>query len=128
MGHTRSFSDPSASSEKTDKVETVIPSSRTGSTRPTHNGIAYPFRLKVPQTEQGDRNSSIITLDSDGEGDGDGEGTDRAHKDEATKISHTNGIGSEATESEKGDVVVKGEGKNVERPPIERFVTAAELL
>jgi acetyl esterase/lipase len=93
--------------EDLERVETIIPPSQSGTTRPTHDGIAYPFKLKMPETEDSERNPSIMTLHSDGVDEEDNDGLD--------------GI---LTDDKKDD----GEKGLVERPPIERFVTAREEL
>jgi hypothetical protein len=91
---------------------TVIPPSRTGtSTRPTHDGIAYPFKLKV---DDGDekivRNPSMVTLDSD----------------DANSTSSRKSAGvDEALDRLNG---VDSKEKVKERPGVERFFTAAEAL
>jgi hypothetical protein len=43
---------------------TVIPPSDTTSTRPTADGIAYPFKLKVPDDDMRSTNASMMTLES----------------------------------------------------------------
>jgi acetyl esterase/lipase len=88
-------------SKDSEQIETVIPPTETGTTRPFHDGIAYPFKLKVPETEGAKRNSSIMTLQSDGEDEGEGE--------------------QEALDT-------KSETSRPERPEMERFVTAREEL
>ena len=93
--------------EGEEKIETVIPPSESGTTRPFHDGIAYPFKLKVPETKGAKRNSSIITLHSDG--------------DDERDVDEADGISREG-DKDTGENSIPG------RPPIERFVTAKEEL
>lgn len=89
-------------------VETVIPPSRTGSsTRPTHAGIAYPFKLKVEDGEGKEevKNPSMITLEGD--------------EDEQLTVGGVD---------EALDNLNRVQGQEKERPKPERFVTAAEML
>lgn len=87
---------------------TVIPISKNGATtRPQHDGIAYPFKLKVDDGEGNHTNwnASLVTLDSGESG-------------------RANGV-KEALNKLNG--VVTNEEKE-ERPGVERFYTAADHL
>ena len=77
---------------------TIIPQSDTLSTRPTRDGIAYPFKLVV-EGEGRDVNASTVTLTS---------------------------LQADGVAEEEEPRPIKRE--NVERPTIERFVTAQEDL
>ncbi|KAK3063581.1 hypothetical protein LTS18_014406 [Coniosporium uncinatum] len=43
-------------------MPTVIPPSDTETTRPTHGGVAYPFKLRVTEEDGRERNASTVTL------------------------------------------------------------------
>jgi len=43
---------------------TLIPTTNTTSTRPIAGGIAYPFKLKIPDDDVKSTNASMMTLDS----------------------------------------------------------------
>jgi hypothetical protein len=78
---------------------TIVPESDTLSSRPTRNGVAYPFKLQVEGAGKG-VNASTLTLNSVNEG---------VVEDEALE------------EKDKKDM-------EVERPDVERFVTTSEAL
>jgi hypothetical protein len=90
-----------------DEIPTIVPPSQSGTTRPTHDGIAYPFKLKVPESEGRERNPSIMTLHSESDAEA-GPGMD-------------DGLPNE-------EVLDKSVTGALERPPIERFFTAQEAL
>lgn len=92
-------------------VCTVIPPSKNGATtRPKHDGIAYPFKLKVDDEEgtHTSRNSSIVTLDG-----GDAMSAQSGRTDGA----------EEALKKLEG--AERSKTPN-ERPSVERFYTAAD--
>lgn len=105
-----------------DAVATVVPATETRSTRPTRAGVAYPFKLKVEGEDEGGAwrrlNASTVTLDSVSLGDGD-----------AAAVG--DGLGGEIRVGEDG---LGGGGRaerredRLERPGVERFVTAREEL
>lgn len=90
--------------------ETLIPPTDTLSTRPTRGGIAYPFSLKV-EGEGREVNASTITLQSVSVQDGEG-------------IASAVASSSPLVETEK-KADIKAPDEKVDRPPVERFVTAA---
>lgn len=87
-----------SSASRPSSPPTIIPQSDTLSTRPTRDGIAYPFKLVV-EGEGRDVNASTVTLTS---------------------------LQADGVAEEEGPR--PGEKENVERPAIERFVTAQEDL
>ncbi|TLD32522.1 hypothetical protein E2P81_ATG05498 [Venturia nashicola] len=91
---------------------TVIPPSKNGTTtRPQHDGIAYPFKLKVgDEAGKHHKNPSIATLDS-----GDAM---------SARSGTPNGIKEALDKSNGVDTREKTEG----RPNVERFYTAADHL
>jgi hypothetical protein len=93
---------------------TVIPPSKNGATtRPKHDGIAYPFKLKVDD-EDGkptSKNPSLVTLDS-----GDAMSTRSGRTGAVEKaLDKLNGVDPSNTTTEKDD-----------RPGVERYYTAAD--
>ena len=87
-----------SSASRPSSPPTIIPQSDTLSTRPTRDGIAYPFKLVV-EGEGRDVNASTVTLTS----------------------LQADGVAEEEEPR-------PGWKENVERPAIERFVTAQEDL
>ena len=65
--HTKDgFLMPTSLVDRTPAVaDTVIPSTNTTSTRPTHDGIAYPFKLQAPKHLMQSVNPSMVTLKSE---------------------------------------------------------------
>ncbi|KAF2745289.1 alpha/beta-hydrolase [Sporormia fimetaria CBS 119925] len=122
--------------------QTLIPDTNTLTTRPTRGGIAYPFRLKV---EEGGRqiNASTTTLtsmdmrDRDGHGGADvdapvpvGEGERRG--DDGDEKVERPGVERFVT-ADGGELLSSkeekvGDDKAAERPPMERFETAVSTL
>ena len=103
-------------------LDTVIPPTDTSTTRPFRGGIAYPFSLKVDESGR-EVNASTMTLESVSCQGGEG-------------ISAVVGeVESMHTFSGKGEELTNGvlepkarEKEEVERPGVERFVTAVEDL
>lgn len=98
-------------------TDTVVPDSNTLSTRPTREGVAYPFKLKLYKDGEG-ANASMVTLQSTMPSGTPGERSVRISEDLVRAIDKEGG--SEAEEKQSTD------GK-AERPQPERFVTANEL-
>jgi hypothetical protein len=95
---------------------TVIPPSKNGATtRPKHDGIAYPFKLKVDDKDgkPANRNPSLVTLDS---GDAMSTRSGRAGGAEDA-LDKLNGLDASEKTTEKD-----------ERPGVERYYTAADHL
>jgi len=147
FSHTRSVSTPTAGENPTSPsaldgflhpefaltatsptVGTVIPQSNTSSVRPTHDGIAYPFKLKVDGAggEGGEggagvvKNPSMVTLDSR-DGFFDAQGSSRPVSSVGSRA-----VSSAAVDKEAENGAVVEEAKD--RPPMDRFFTAAEGL
>ncbi|OAF99984.1 alpha/beta-hydrolase [Paraphaeosphaeria sporulosa] len=100
------LSDGSNGQERPQSPPTLIPATDTLSTRPTRGGVAYPFTLRVGDDAGGDANASMLTLQSVN-------------------------LGSPGLEEETKELVaIGGEPEleqSVERPGVERFVTAADI-
>jgi hypothetical protein len=97
-----------------DAAGTVIPPSKNGATtRPKHDGIAYPFKLRVDDegSKTASKNPSLITLDSG----------DAA----STRSEGTGGV-EEALDKLNGVDLSQKVGKRNERPGVERYYTAAD--
>jgi hypothetical protein len=93
---------------------TVIPPSKNGATtRPKHDGIAYPFKLKVDDEDgkHTSKNPSLVTLDS-----GDAM---------SARSGRTGGV-DEALEKLNGVEASNKTGEKDERPGVERYYTAAD--
>ena len=118
---------PNAQSPRPERAstvgETIIPLTHTASTRPTHGGIAYPFKLQALDDSRKSVNPSIITLNSDGQEDE--IDSDRADESANKKAQRDKGTPNEAGVDK--DVRSEAVGKSAERPQVERFVTAPEV-
>jgi hypothetical protein len=84
---------------------TIVPDSNTLSTRPTREGIAYPFKLKVDKDESDDINLSTVTLNSLKPDDGMGETANGVKAEEAN--------GDATASSGKADATIS-EGNGIE--------------
>lgn len=88
--------------------ETLIPATDTLTTRPIRGGVAYPFSLRVEGKDAGDANASTLTLQSVSVATPAVEEFSKEDKE----------LGAPVDEGISNDV------KEVERPGVERFVTA----
>lgn len=109
--------------------EPVIPLTHTTSARPTQGGVAYPFKLAVPEGKS--VNPSMITLTSEKDEDEDGKSEEKGVAD---PIDDSNDFPEQPDENGKdamtGEVphLEASDEKKVERPQPERFFTAMEGL
>ena len=102
---------------------TVIPPSDTLSTRPTRDGIAYPFKLQTGD-EGKDVNASTVTLNGtplDGSDSGSNDGQPLTPNDHVVDAL---GIGKG---TDMNGTMVAADGPAL-RPHVERFETAREQL
>lgn len=126
---------------------TIIPDTDTLTTRPTAGGIAYPFRLKVDGVEGRDVNASTVTLASvnittppaTDENEHEKQLGHSASISETVNDQvfneHRSGIDRVSLDGKGAGLFSSGieerkssEEKQIERPPVERFVTAQEDL
>ncbi|KAL5114505.1 hypothetical protein ACEQ8H_007595 [Pleosporales sp. CAS-2024a] len=130
------------SSDDADSPATLIPATDGSSTRPTKGGIAYPFSLRLAGK---DANASMVTLNSVGittpraiDGPhsekelgaiGSMDGEVRRHSLEERRIIMTEHFSPDAPGAglfSNGVEAAQKECGSVERPQVERFVTAPE--
>ncbi|KAF1981524.1 alpha/beta-hydrolase [Aulographum hederae CBS 113979] len=109
----------------------VVPKSNSSSTRPTSDGIAFPFKLKVGDGEQNAEgrslNASLLTLPGTPGLEQNAEtGASEETGEEKNINGHENGNGKAIEPTSEADAT-NGEKRTVERPGVERFVTAPEF-
>ncbi|KAK8233497.1 acetyl-hydrolase [Phyllosticta capitalensis] len=119
-------------SEHADGSPTIIPPSNNTSTRPTCEGIAYPFKLQVGNHKPNPSTTTLMSFQSSmREKEADGTGVETKTNGTGNSVLKEDGPKEAAEEEKDRETHEAAHGEETEkkdaRPAPERFVTAAEF-
>lgn len=103
--------------------EPIVPLTRTTSARPTQGGIAYPFKLVVPEDQRKSVNPSMITLESAKLDDDEAKPDEMVNEDLGQQNEFDSDLGSDVIASKD----FKADDKKSEASPMEEMVSTDEL-